>query len=500
MHELLDRLHPILGRAGLVDDPAERALAAADILPDAGAVVPDLVLRPRDTEAACRCLGVLAAAGLVVTPRGAGLSYTGGVVPHGRSVVVDTAGMTDIAVDAENLTAVVGAGCTWQALAAALAPHGLRAAVAAPISGSHSTVGGAASQGVSLSEGIIGLCVVLADGTVARTGSWSTPAGRPFLRHYGPDLTGLFIGDCGAFGLKTEIVLRLLPPAVKRFASFGFEHGGDVVTTIARLQQGPGGSALAFDRARAESAAAAMPLGEAVRTAAAVAVRAGSLGRAVKDVIGLGRAKGELQEAPWSLHLTAEGCTAAHAEAQMAAMRQLCLQQGGTEMPPAVPQALDARPFSIRGMVGQDGERWVPVHGHLPLSAARACLEAVQALFAERAPALRQHGIRINWLLAATGPAITMEPMFYWRDALDPLHLRLLSERNRARFDHFPADPAARAYVRELRLSVRDVMDAHGAAHNQLGRFYHPPRGELLARIKAALDPERRMNPGVLGL
>ena len=41
-----------------------------------------------------------------------------------------------------------------------------------------------------------------------------------------------------------------------------------------------------------------------------------------------------------------------------------------------------------------------------------------------------------------------MEPMFYWRDALDPLHLKHLSERNRARFGDFAANPDARAFVR----------------------------------------------------
>ncbi len=498
--DLVEALRPALGETGIITDPAQRALAGSDILPGEDAVVPDLLLRPRTTGEAAAALAVLARAGRAVVPRGAGLSYTGGVVPEVPAVVVDTAALTAIEVDAANLTAVVGAGCTWEALAAALRPYGLRTAVAAPISGSHSTVGGAASQGVGGSEGIIGLAVVLADGTVARTGSWTTPGGRPFLRHYGPDLTGLFIGDCGAYGVKTEVVLRLLPPAVRRFASFGFERGSDVVAAVVGLQQGPGGRSIAFDRARAEDAARGMEAGEALRTVLAVAGRAGSLSRAVRDVVGLHRGRGALEEAPWSLHVTAEGCTAPHAEAQMDAMRRLCLESDGAEIPPAVPQALDARPFSVRGMVGQDGERWVPVHGHLPLSTARDCLGAVEALFAERAEAIGRHGVRVNWLIGSNGASVTMEPMFYWRDALDPLHLHHLSERNRARFGAAAADPAARALVRRLRGEVRDVMDRHGASHNQIGRFYRPPAGDLPERVKSALDPQGRMNPGVLGL
>jgi hypothetical protein len=43
-----------------------------------------------------------------------------------------------------------------------------------------------------------------------------------------------------------------------------------------------------------------------------------------------------------------------------------------------------AWPFSVRGLVGPDGERWVRVQGHLPLSAAAACVRAIEQLFAER--------------------------------------------------------------------------------------------------------------------
>lgn len=133
-------------------------------------------------------------------------------------------------------------------------------------------------------------------------------------------------------------------------------------------------------------------------------------------------------------------------------------------------------------------------------SAAAPCLEAALAYLDHQAAALRDHGIRVNWLLMSLGPHVTMEPMFYWRDALDPLHMQFLSERNRARFGQFAENPAARAFVGELRLAVRDLLDRHGATHNQLGRFYVPPRGDMLHRIKSALDAEGRMNPGVMGL
>jgi FAD/FMN-containing dehydrogenase len=47
-------------------------------------------------------------------------------------------------------------------------------------------------------------------------------------------------------------------------------------------------------------------------------------------------------------------------------------------------------------------------------------------------------------------------------------------------------------------------MDRHDAVHSQIGRFYRINASgapdDLLSRLKRALDPNHRLNPGVLGL
>ena len=64
----------------------------------------------------------------------------------------------------------------------------------------------------------------------------------------------------------------------------------------------------------------------------------------------------------------------------------------------------------------------------------------------------------------------------------------------------------ARALVGTLRAEARECFERHDAAHAQAGRFYrHAERldagsAALLTRLRDALDPDRRMNPGVLGL
>jgi D-lactate dehydrogenase (cytochrome) len=142
----------------------------------------------------------------------------------------------------------------------------------------------------------------------------------------------------------------------------------------------------------------------------------------------------------------------------------------------------------------------------LPLGTARGCLAALQARMADLAPAFERDGISVSHIVSSLGAYVTIEPMFYWRDALDPLHMRHLSEKNRARFGSFPPNHAARETVRQARRVLLQVLDAHGAVHAQIGRFYPlaermaPGTAALLRQLKAMLDPDGRMNPGALGL
>ena len=65
---------------------------------------------------------------------------------------------------------------------------------------------------------------------------------------------------------------------------------------------------------------------------------------------------------------------------------------------------------------------------------------------------------------------------------------------------------AARAVVETLRAGVIEIIARMGGSHFQIGRTYplesriDPMAWALLKAVKATLDPERRMNPGALGL
>jgi len=503
---LIDQLARIVGRDHLWLDTANCAAATADIFVWPDAAVAQAVVRPASTEQLAQVMQALARHEVAVVPRGAGLSYTAGVVPSTPAVVIDSLRLKQIQVCAPDMYATVGAGTTWQELADALKPHGLRAAQISPISGSHSTVGGVASQNLPGGlEHFIGLTVVLADGTVVTTGSAAKHGASAFTRYAGPDLTGLFLGDCGAFGIKTELVVRLTVERSAAFASFQFDTHGDMLAALIQLRQREWVTrALSMDQLKADSATN-VDMGEALGVAKAVLSESKSLGGALKDLTQMALGRGELKRAKWSLHLTVEAATAEMAEMQMALARGVCLV-AGQEMDNMVPKAMRAKPYSIRGLVGPEGERWVPVHAILPLSRAQACMRDLVAQLQGLEPQLQAVGVFYSWIISTLGPYITIEPMFYWQDQLDPIHMAHLSPRNQARFSHFEMNPQARALVAQVRDQLRQVMAKHDAVHAQMGRFYPylsgltPGSQSLVQRIKATLDPHGAMNPGVLGL
>lgn len=501
----------ILGPDHVVADEAERRLYAQDVMQWPGAPVPELVVKPGSAAEVVAVLQRAAQLGMAVAPRGGGMSYTKGYVPEkAGTVMLDLTRLNEIVeINRRDLYVVLGPGVTWQQLSDALKGTGLRPTITGPISGAVSTVGGALSQNLPGSmDGVLGLELVLADGTLLHTGSWAiTRAKSPFFRTYGPDLTGLFLGDTGAYAVKTGAVLRLehVPEGVA-FASFAFDRMIDIASAMAEVaHHGLAAKSFGMDPLKNRTATK-VDMAEGARTLMDVARSGKSLMQGIKDAARIAAAgRNAFDNVAWSLHLTAEGFDQHTADAKIARVKQICAAKGAREIEPSIPVAMRAKPYSIRGFLGMEGERWVPVHGVFPTSRVDHVIPRLEAFFAERGPALAAADIRHSFLLSINGPQWLVEPMFYWLDEVTPLHNRHLSPKNVERFGVIPANPAARDLVQKTRTDLRDLFFEMGAVTAQVGKYYNLPGAlepetyALLTRIKDLLDPDRRLNPGNLG-
>jgi FAD/FMN-containing dehydrogenase len=508
----LDALTRAVGAEALSTDPATLTLHGQDVFtrgPD-----PLAVFRPRDIAQLASGVRAAAEAGLTVVPRGGGMSYTSGYLPStAGALLVDTGAMDRIlAIDEVDMTVTVETGVTWAALYAALHPRGLRVPLWGTLSGCKATVGGGMSQNGlfwgaargSIAPTALSFDVVLADGSVVRTGS-------AVLRPFGPDVTGLFAADCGAFGIKGHVTLPLIAEAgALAYGSFAFDAPTQFTAAMSAIARaGLASECFGFDPFLQAQRMKRDSLGADAKQLLGMMKAQGGFWKAVKEgarVVAAGRSF--LDEASFSIHTIAEGRSQAAADADMAAIRALALDAGGREVENTIPKVLRANPFPpVNSMLGPSGERWAPVHGIVAHARAQATIEAVIALYEAHAGDMHRLGVGAGYMFLTVGTTgFLIEPVFYWPDAQDALHKASVEPAHLARLTDFPAAPEARALVERLRAEVVAIFGRMGAAHFQIGRTYplrercDPHAWAVLEAVKAAVDPDGRMNPGVLGL
>jgi glycolate oxidase len=449
----LDELVAALPPDTVFTDPDLLASYRQDWARDPDAGTPLAVVRARTTEEVQAVMRWASAHRVPVVPRGAGSSLSGGSTAVDGGITLSMERMREVAVDPVLRVAVAQPGAFNAEVKAAAATHGLwyppdpSSFEICSIGGNAATNAGGlccVKYGVT-TDYVLGMVVVLADGTALRLGG-------PRLKDVaGLSLTKLFVGSEGTLGVITELTLRLLPappPACTIVAAFAsIEAAADAVVAITSK----------------------------LRPSMLELMDNGSI-NAVEDLVNMG-----LDRAAGALLLGRSDAPGGAAADEIDVMRQACQASGATEM------------FSTSDP--DEGEAFAAAR-----RAAFPAMERVGSLLLEDVgvpvPKLPElvHGIRqiaqareTHIVLVAHAGDGNTHPIIAYP----------------------PGDPAAEARARRAFGEVMDLAIGLGGTitgEHGVGRLKAPWLPTQLGpdvmaftqRIKDAIDPDGILNPGVV--
>jgi glycolate oxidase len=437
----------------LLTDAVDRESYRLDETAYLAAGLPGAVALPSTTDEVAGLLRLATHYGVAVVPRGAGTGLSGGAAGIEGALTIALMRMNRILeIDRENLCIVTQPGVVNATLKAAVAAEGLFYAPD-PASWETCSIGGNLGTNAGglccvkygqTRDSVLSLEVVLADGTVIRTG------GRNVKDVAGYSLTHLFVGSQGTLGIITEATLRLRPAPGPRSTLLAFfdtlDGAGEAVAGMTASGLTPVTLEL-MDAATIAAVEAMNHLGLDLTAAAMLMVESDAAGSAAGD---------ELDQA-----------------------EAACLAAGGRSLVRAVdPQEADwlrqARRLALRALELQGTVRMEDVG--VPRARVPELLRAIERIAAA-------HGVRC----ATFGHA-----------GDGNLHPNLIFDRD---------DPQASKLTHLVRDEIfRAALDLGGTVTAEHGigaarREWLPvQRGEaavaVMRAIKAALDPLGILNPG----
>jgi glycolate oxidase len=449
----LAALAAVLPAGALVTDPDVVAGYRQDRAPSQDAGRPLAVVRATLTEDVQAVLRWASAHRVPVVPRGAGSGLSGGSTAVDGGIVLSCEKMRGLTVDPASRVAVAQAGVFNADVKKAAAEHGLWYPPD-PSSFEISSVGGNAATNAGglccvkygvTSDYVLGMQVVLADGTAVRLGG-------PRLKDVaGLSLTKLFVGSEGTLGVITEVTLRLLPAP------------------------GPASTLIAMFPSVEAAAGAVIAITSSVRPSMLELMDRASI-NAVEDLLHM-----DLDRTAGALLIGRSDAPGAAAAQEIAVMERACAEHGATEVFATGDQA-EGEAFAVaRRSVLTAMERT----GDLLLEDVAVALPKLPALVTGIERIAARNGVLISTVAhAGDGNA---HPMIA-HDAADP------DSAARAR--------AAFGEIIELTIGLGGTITGeHGVGRlkapwlpGQLG----PDVMALTRRIKDALDPDGILNPGAV--
>jgi glycolate oxidase len=450
---LLRDLEAELPGVRLLTDDVDREAYRTDETAYLKGELPLAVALPESTDEVATLVTIAARHRIPIVPRGAGSGLSGGAAGiEGGLTIAFTQMNRILEIDAANLVVVTQPGIINAELKKAVAEQGLFYAPD-PASYEICSIGGNLGTNAGglccvkygqTRDSVLGLEVVLADGSVIRTG------GRNIKDVAGYALTHLFVGSQGTLGLITEATLRLRPAPPPRATLLAFfaslDAAGDAVASIATRGLNPVTLEL-MDQATII---------------------------AVDDAHGLG-----LDRDARAMLLIESDLPGAAAGAELDGAEAACQEAGSTSLVRAADaQEADwlrqARRLALRALERQGTVRMEDVG--VPRSRVPQLLVAIDRICAE-------HGVRV----ATFGHA-----------GDGNLHPNFI-------FDH--GDPRAEEMTERVRdeifhaaLELGGTVTAEHGIGTSRRAFLELQRGpgavRVMRAIKAALDPDGILNPG----
>lgn len=233
-HPLYTRMCSIVGSEHVtVEEFARRSYTRAPFYSIGGGPrgkTPGIVVRPVSSEEIAEIVKLANETETPIVPKGGGGSVCSFPPPHvgdENNILIDTHRMNNILdIDKEYMTVTTECGVILSQLADAVRKQGFHIyTVDVPIH--MDTVGGVLSGFLgggepsdmatcgTMNDYLLGLKVVLPDGEIIQTGGGpgtNIHQSKFLHRQAGsPDITGLFLGDGGSFGIKTEATFTIHP-------------------------------------------------------------------------------------------------------------------------------------------------------------------------------------------------------------------------------------------------------------------------------------------------
>ena len=460
---LVDALSNIVGSKFVRDDINVRLAYSRDASPEPPRIC-DVVVRPASTEEVAEIVKIANRFKTPIIVRGGGANLVG-MPPGTGGILLDMTRMSRIVeIDESSMTVTAQTGLNWSMLIYELKKKGYRTPFYGPFSGGAATLGGGisnASAGLgsakygTVADILVGLEVVLPTGDVIRTGSGANPYAKKFTRWgFGPDMTGLFVGDQGIFGVKTEATLKIMQwPDEQAFGSYTFQDLEKACRAIYELQ---------------------------LRH---IPTNIILLEPDFNRLFGKAGFRG-LENVPFSVHIHIEGYKRDEVERQKAVADEIMKKWDGQEVPPDFPNWNFTRPWEWQPRTGPLGQAWITACYKMPILDYPTHREMWYRVLDKYKDIMKSK--RIDFYVASLVVENALDPMnvLYW----------------------FDEDEEAREWVRRIWRDLIENEIRYGAIHYWLGkvigervaRTYPGPYFEFLRTIKRALDPNNILNPGLL--